>query len=257
MKISKSNYIKILGCVAPYPTANDNCSGYLLNIKDERILLDCGFGVCKELSFPGDLENLTIFISHFHKDHYADIFAIAYASYVYHDRGFLNNKIKVYIPKINVGEECYNDYLLVKGIKDCYFDFIEYDDRSSFDLNSIKISFFENYHSVRTYSTKLLFDNKSIVYSADMGFKNHEEFEHFSQNADIMIIESSLLESDDIYNPYHLTASQASTIASNSRIDKLVLTHFWPEYEKNKYLEEARKKINNVLIAEKKDVIYL
>ena len=48
---------------------------------NNKILLDCGNGITRNLNFPEDLNNLTIIISHLHRDHYSDIFSIAYATY--------------------------------------------------------------------------------------------------------------------------------------------------------------------------------
>ena len=38
-------------------------------------------------------------ITHYHKDHFSDIGAIQYASYVYHNLELLNKKIKIYLPQ--------------------------------------------------------------------------------------------------------------------------------------------------------------
>ena len=42
---------------------------------------------------------LTIIISHLHPDHYGDLLSIASTSFVFNRLGYLNERIKVYIPK--------------------------------------------------------------------------------------------------------------------------------------------------------------
>ena len=74
--------LKVLGTVSPYCQQDKNCPGYLITTEDSKILLDCGNGITRNLNFPNDLNNLTIIISHLHRDHYGELFSIAYASYV-------------------------------------------------------------------------------------------------------------------------------------------------------------------------------
>ena len=154
------NNLRIIGSISPYSNKNGNCPGYLLSMGNHKILLDCGFGVCKSLNIPDDFRKLNIFISHFHKDHYMDIYAIAYASYVYNKLGILNEKIKVYIPKTTDTDPEYLDYLLLIQSKEHYFEFIEYEQNSVFKIADIEIGFMKNYHAINTYSTRIKFDNK-------------------------------------------------------------------------------------------------
>ena len=91
-----------LGTVSPYPKGNMNCPGYLVEYNNKKTLLDCGNGITRLLRFPEDLQDLSIIITHYHKDHLGDIGAIQYASYVYHNLGMLNEKIKIYLPKNDI-----------------------------------------------------------------------------------------------------------------------------------------------------------
>ena len=245
----RNNKLKILGCVSPYSNFKDNCPGYLLSINNNKILLDCGPGVCKKLNIPSDLDNLNVFISHFHKDHYTDIYAIAYASYVYHKLGLLENKVKVYIPKISKSEYEYEDYCLLKHLKEQYFEIIEYDEKSQIKISGISITFIKNYHSIITYSTKIEYDNKKIVYASDLGFKSKDAIINFSKNASVLLIESTYLETDNGSSDFHLTTSQAAIIAKEANVNKLVLTHFWPNQSKIKYFKEAKKFFDKTVIS--------
>ena len=88
-----------LGTVSPYCKKIRNCPGFLVRNNRTRILLDCGNGTTGLLHFPDDLFDLTVIITHYHKDHFGDFGAIQYASYVWKNSGFLTNKIKVFMPK--------------------------------------------------------------------------------------------------------------------------------------------------------------
>ncbi len=159
--------LKILGSVSPYPNRNSNCIGYLLYDANYKILLDCGNGITKLMKFPNDLENLTIIISHLHKDHYGDLSAIAYASYVYHNLGVLNTKIKVYIPKDSALEDY--KYLMNYGNEN-YMDFYVYDEKDCITIYDISIHFSQTKHSIKTYAMSIIKQNLKISYSSDMGY---------------------------------------------------------------------------------------
>ena len=85
-----------LGTVSPYPKDNKNCPGFLIEYKGYKILLDAGEGCSRLLNMPNDLNNLIIIISHLHKDHYSGLSGIAYASYVYKNLGYIDDKINIY-----------------------------------------------------------------------------------------------------------------------------------------------------------------
>lgn len=244
-----TNNLRIIGSISPYSNKNGNCPGYLFNINDQRILLDCGFGVCKNFDFPKDFKNLSIFISHFHKDHYTDIYAIAYASYVYNKLGLLKDRIKVYIPKTDSNNPEYLDYLLLNKHEEHYFEIIEYEEDSIFKIDDIEISFLKNYHSIDTYSIKLSYDNKSFVYASDLGFNTKDKIIDFSKNANLLLIESSFVKGDNQKNDFHLHAYEAAIIAKYANVDKLILTHFWPPHDKKEYLLEATKIFKNTHLA--------
>ena len=105
--------IKVLGSVSPYCKENKNCIGYLVKNKDSNILLDCGNGISRNMDITTDLNNLTIIISHLHKDHYGELLSLSYASYINHKLGIINKRIKVYLPKSNYNEEI-EDYDIIK-----------------------------------------------------------------------------------------------------------------------------------------------
>lgn len=238
--------LKILGSVSPYPKANKNCIGYLIYDTDrkQKILLDCGNGITRLMNFPNDLENLTIIISHLHKDHYADLSAIAYASYVYHNLGLLNRKIKVYIP--NCKDLVDYHYLINYGTEN-YMNFYVYDEKTNLNRNNIHISFYQTRHSIKTFAINIIQENKKLSYSSDTGFD--ESISLFFQNADILICEASFLKHQKKGSTSHLSADEAGKIAEKSHVKKLILSHFWPEIDKFNYLNEAKNIFENVDVA--------
>ncbi len=238
--------LKILGSVSPYPKTNNNCVGYLIYDSDnsQKILLDCGNGITRLMKFPETLENLTIIISHLHKDHYADLSAIAYTSYVYHNLGLLNSRVKVYIPNSKNLEDYH--YLMNYGTEN-YMDFYVYDEKSNLNINDISIYFYQTRHSIKTFAVNIIKKGIKLSYSADTGYD--ENISLFFKNADILICESSFLKHQKNGNIDHLSAEEAAIIAKKGNVEKLILSHFWPEIDKSSYLEEAKSIFENVEVA--------
>ena len=245
--------LKVLGSVSPYSHKEKNCPGYLITT-DSKLLLDCGNGITRYMNFPKDLENLTIIISHLHKDHYGDLFSIAYASYVYHNLGLLSKRIKVYIPKQTSLDELYDFELLTNLGIEHYLDINTYTEEDVIDIKSTQITFSKNPHSIPSYSTKISYDNKNIVYSGDTGYLGNT-LEKFAAGTNLLICESTFLKGQKRNKDYHLYAHEAALIASSSKAKKLLLTHFWPEIDKEKYLEEALPIFNNTDVAEENKVL--
>ena len=255
----KELIITPLVTVSTYCYEDKCCPGFLVQYKDNKILLDCGSGISKNLNLPNDLNNLTIIISHLHPDHYGELLSIASTSYVFNKLGYLNDRIKVYIPKgdkINVSEDYKDtdgwsasrtveknlidyDYLLSLE-KESYLQFIPYEQRDKLYFDDLEISFSKNPHPIITYSTKLETEGIKLVYSSDTGYK-YNCLEEFAKNANLLICESTFLRGQIRNGNNHLFAYEAAKIAKNANVDMLLLTHFWPSIDKQNYCNEAKE----------------
>lgn len=246
--------LKVLGTVSPYCKDSKNCPSYLVSTTNNKILLDCGNGITRNLVLPNDLENLTIIISHLHRDHYGDIFSLAYATYVYHNLGILKERIKVYIPSTK--KESLDYQLLTNLGEEHYLKIEEYKEDSQITLSDTTITFSPNPHNVPSYSIKISANNQTIVYSGDTGYIGNT-LETFAKGANLLICESTFLKGQIRKKDYHLYAHEAATIAKKAEVQKLLLTHFWPEIDKEEYLKEAKPIFDNTEIAEENKVLKL
>ncbi len=243
-----------LGTVSPYTKENMNCPGFLAEYNNQKILLDCGNGITRLLKFPKVLENLNVIITHYHKDHFGDIGAIQYASYVYHNLGTLNRKIKIYLPK---NDFAFNKKTIVSN-NESYAEYFDISDNSNYSLKDLNISFQDNKsHSIESYMIKLQNKDFKIVYTSDVGTINFDKLIEFCKDADLIICESSFLKKHSTNNKCHITAYEAGILASESNAKRLLLTHFWPEEDKNLYLKEAKQNYENVEIAKEGKKIIL
>lgn len=252
--------IKVCGTVSPYCHQTKNCPGFLIEDRKTKVLLDCGNGITRELDMEKDLQNLTIIISHLHKDHYGDLLSIAYASYIYHNLGILDKRIKVYIPDPNKNQELLtslDDYNYLTNLgEENYLEFATFDENTHLKIDNFNISFTKNPHQVSTYATKVTKGPTSIVYTSDTGYQ-HNTIEEFAKNTDLLICESTFLKGQLKKLDFHLYAYEAAQIATKASPKKLLLTHFWPEIDKKLYLEEAKQIFPNTEVAEEGKVLKL
>ena len=267
--------IKILGTVSPYCKDNKNCPGYLVTSGENKLLIDCGNGISRNLNLPGDLENMTIIISHLHKDHYGELLSLGYATYVFHNLGYLPEKIKVYIPEADYQRvtESYKDTdgwsasrLIDKPISDYtflqefgqehFFEFITYKERDTLTIGNMQLDFRKNPHQINTFSIRVREKDDTFVYSSDTGFIGNV-LEGFAKNADILLCESTFLKGQTRIGNNHLYAYEAAKIAKSAEVNKLVLTHFFPEIDKSEYVQEAVKIFENTEAAEEGKVLKL
>jgi len=247
-----------LGTVSTYCCEGKKCSGFLVQYGENKIILDCGNGICENLNLPNNFNNLTILISHLHPDHYGELLSISQTSYVLNKLGYLKERIKVYIPegdKIKVTEDYKDtdgwsasriveknlidfDYLLSLE-KESHLEFIPYKQKDKLNIDDLQISFARNPHPLITYSTKLETEGIKLVYSSDTGFKGNC-LEEFALNANLLICESTFLKGQLKNKDYHLYAYEAGIIANKANVEKLLLTHFWPTIDKNLYVMKQR-----------------
>jgi ribonuclease BN (tRNA processing enzyme) len=92
-------------------------------------------------------------------------------------------------------------------------------------------------HNRESLAYRLETDSRSFVVSGDTDVC--ENLVNISRNADMLLCESST--PDEIKREGHLTPSLAGRIASEARVKKLVLTHFYPECDKTDIAKQCFK----------------
>ena len=242
-----------LGTVSPYAKGNMNCPGFLVRYNDKNILLDCGNGITRLFSFPEDLKDLNVIITHYHKDHFGDLGALQYASYIYHNLRLLDEKIKIYLP---LNDFAFNKASIISN-NESYSEYYDINDSYLFFVDDLKITFEDNNsHNIKSYMVKLQNEDLKIIYTSDIGTTNFDKLVDFCTDADLIICESSYLQKHKANSKTHMTAYVAGVLASKANAKRLLLTHFWPEEDKKLYLEEALQSFYNVETAvENKKII--
>lgn len=237
--------LKILGSQSPYNTPGHNCPGYMFQEGNTRLLLDAGSGSHSLLNYPTDLENLSIILSHLHRDHYNDIYNLQYSSFVFHNQKRVKNPINIMLP--STPTTIHDDIL---SEDNSFATYKTINSSSNIQIGSMNVSFCPTDHPVETYAIKVKCGNRTIVYTSDTSYSAKNRLVDFSKGADLLICEASLLKEHGFPEiNSHLTAYQAGTIAKEAHVKGLILTHFWPEEPVEKYVQEAKQVFPNVIPA--------
>lgn len=245
--------LKILGSQSPYSVTNHNCPGFLIIDNNHKIMLDCGSGCHNLLNYPNDLNNLTVTLTHLHRDHYVDVFILQYTAFCFHNQKRLKTPINILLPETPI--EIYNDII---SEKNSYATYQTITKTSEIKVGNMILTFMPTHHPIETYCTKIKDKNKTIVYTSDTSFSAKDAIIEFAKNADILICESSLLKSHGFPEiNSHLTAYQAGIIAKEANVKQLILTHFWPEENLDNYIREAKEVFQNVIPALEGQIIEL
>lgn len=234
--------VTIIGCDGAYPRVNGATSAYLVEDKDTKVLLDCGSGAISRLQNHIELKDLDgIVISHYHRDHYADLECIQFAVMLDTFEKKRENPLIIYGP----GEEqmlTYKSFCIGKTYKK----------KESFSIGTLNFETMLNKHGVECYSIKVTNEEgECLVYTGDTGY--YKELSLFCESASILIAESSCYEYEKGKISGHMTAGEAATVAKNAGVNTLILTHL-PNYgDVEKMVEEAKEFFDGEVILARYD----
>ena len=239
--------LTIIGPWAPYPSAEGACPGYLLEISNRKLLLDCGNGVISKLQRYIKLEELDLVVlSHWHPDHHADLQCLRHARAGKRREDAQLTPIVVLAPK-NPAD--------LFGQYSGYTEAFQFKDSSSlpnYKLDSeaglITLIFKPTNHPMFNLATKVSYQGQTLVYVGDTGWD--DSLIPFLEGVDLVLIEASLQDKDIEFTKLgHLTARQAAALCQRAGVKKVVLTHFWPEHDLIIHLKEAREEFSEVQLA--------
>ncbi|EKY25312.1 MBL fold metallo-hydrolase [Clostridium celatum] len=236
--------ITIIGCDGAYPRVNGATSAYLIEDKKTKILLDCGSGSIARLQNHINLSELNgVIISHYHRDHYADLECMHFATMLDTFSEARKEPLVIYGP----GEEeilAYKKFCIGKNFKK----------EEKFTIGSLTFSTHINKHGVEAYSIKVTNEEgKTIVYTGDTGYYN--ELPEFCKDANILVAEASCYEYERGRMSGHMTAIEAATVAKEGNVDTLVLTHLPHHGDIEDLLKEANTAFDKEILLAKYDLI--
>lgn len=234
--------VTIIGCDGAYPRVNGATSAYLIEDKNTKVLLDCGSGSISRLQNHIELRELDgMIISHYHRDHYADLECMQFATMLDTFERKRENPLVIYGP----GKEqmlTYKNFCIGKTFKG----------KESFNIGNLTFETRLNKHGVESYSIKVTNeDGDCLVYTGDTGY--YKELSEFCEDASLLIAESSCYEYERGRISGHMTGGEAATVAEEAGVDTLILTHL-PHYgDVEKMVEEAKEFFKGEIILARYD----
>jgi len=242
--------ITILGTGTCVPSLDRSSCAVLIEIREEKLLLDAGPGTMRRLLENGTsiMDISHIFLSHFHPDHSGElvsfIFASKYAGLpvrktpltLVAGMGFESffEKLKgAYGRWITMDPENLKIHELDNTAGDCFKS-------ENFSVESLPMQHNDESIGYRIKSPR----GTTVVYTGDTDVCDN--LVTLAREADLMICESSF--PDEMKKSGHLTPSQAGEIAERASVKCLMLTHFYPECDDADIEKQCRKTYNGHLI---------
>ncbi len=199
------------------------------------MLLEAGNGSLGKLMRFIDFRLLdAVVISHLHHDHYLDLFSLRYAIEGARRDGSRAASLRLFAPAEPAAE-----FKLLAGYSKAFtatpVESLPGERTSGgvstrrLDLEGLTLRFAPALHPMPGFSISVEGKGK-LVFSGDTA--RTEELAALAEGADLFLCEASGLDSDaEAMQGVHLTARQAGETACQAGVKRLLLTHFWPEYD--------------------------
>lgn len=236
--------LTVLGASGTYPTPSSPASGYLLGEGGHHLWVDAGSGTFAALQRRVSIDDLSgVFLSHEHADHCADAIGLFYAVRY----GELERpRIPVFCPAAvaaALGR-------FVGAADEPFADVAEFTDPTVTEgirLGPLCLSFAPTNHPVPTLALRAESGGRSFVYTADTG--PSDDVVGLAEGANVLLAEATYQgTSEDKPWPHHLTAAEAGQIARQAGVERLILTHIWPEFDPQRSLWEAGEQFDGEVV---------
>jgi ribonuclease BN (tRNA processing enzyme) len=222
--------LTVLGCSGSYGGPDSSaCSGYLVRENGAAVWLDCGNGTFGPLQRHLPIEDLTaVVLTHEHPDHCVDMYGLhVMLRYATNRTG-----LPVYAPA-GLAERLGS---LVNGDWGDVFDWHVIDEQRPATIGGATLRFSRTDHPPPTYAVELTAGGSRMIYTSDTGPAwSVEAFEH---GADLVLSEATYLH-EDKRAPIHLSAREAGEAAKAAGARRLVLTHLWPQLDREQAAAEG------------------
>ena len=237
--------LTILGSGTCIPNTERGPSGYLIQIADTKILLDCGSGTTWKLEKIGvnylDIDH--IFFSHIHPDHTGDLVAFLFATKYNHNQK-RSKPLNIwggkgFIKFFDALKGAYYNWIAPEGL--C----VDEIKGGSETFEDFKITTTKVPHIDSSLAYKITSDEKSIVYSGDTGYS--EPLINLAANCDLLIIECALAK-DEYKRKGHLTPSEVIKTVNAALPTKTVVTHLYPEFSHESVIQQIRDNVDTEVI---------
>ncbi len=235
------------GKYGPYPKGGCATSCYMITHEGKNILLDLGSGALSKVLQKIRVQDIhALLLSHLHSDHMGDALTLRYALAAGKKMGHLSDSIPVYLPEFPLKESSMLSENVMMDTK-----FIT--DGMQCNIFGIDVIFARMPHAVPSYAMSFCADGKKFVYSGDT--QDNDKLAVFAKDADLFLMDAALLSKDKSEDAAHVSAKDAGRIGKDSNAKRMLITHLFPEYDKDMILKEAREGYSKAEFIEEK-IIY-
>jgi ribonuclease BN (tRNA processing enzyme) len=233
----------VLGSGTSVPHPQRSSSGFWLETESGSVLLDCSASAVHRMAQETlDWANLdAIWISHFHLDHVGGLPAFLFGTKYAPETQARSKPLKIFGAKglRNLIEkfDAVNEYNLLK--QPFPLEVIEVEPLEKFEiLKKIEAVALDTRHTPESLAIHLRVGNdKTIVYSADTGYA--KTLGTLARNTDLFVLECSFFVGKPVET--HLELSEAMRLVRYAKPKRVVLIHFYPEWDAVNFEKEVRK----------------
>lgn len=235
--------LTVIGCSPAWENEGGACSGYLVEERGHRVLIDCGngvFGKLRELVDYAEVDE--VLLSHLHADHFLDLVPYAYALTL--GRGEREPvRPKLHLPPgAAEGIERVTSVWGSSGLIEDAFETVTYERGGRLQLGPIAVSLTEVPHFTLTHAIELTAESgRRVVFGADC--RRGPEIVAAAREADVLIAEATLPEPEPDSVPIdkrgHMSGAEAGEVAREAGVGRLILTHMPDVIDQQRSLAEA------------------
>ncbi len=235
--------IIVLGSGTLLSGAERTPPGFLLTQKNLNALLDCGPGVLHQLKKlnMNVLQLDTIFLTHFHLDHCADVFPLLMNRALLESEA--NRQLKILGPPGLI--EWFEQIAKTQGswLTRAKPVLVELEDKPALWSN-MTVHVRPNCHTAHSVSFRFEDKGKAVFFSGDCGYS--EELVDFARGARLAFVECSY--SDKAAQEGHLTPKQVAALAEQAGFARVALVHIYPENDTPDLAQRVKKYFSGELI---------
>lgn len=236
--------VTVLGSSGSRTGPGRACSGYLFEAGGTRVMVDCGNGSTANLQRRLGFRDLdAVLITHRHADHCVDLIGMFYELKFGGDGP---TKMQLYAaPEVDdmlAGLLSHDSALEFRELFPCQV----VDGGDTLEVGELAFEFFPSVHPVPTVSVRVSAGGRTVCYSADS--HGGPDLVEAARGADLFLCEATWLgDMSEWPEGLHLTASGAGAVATRAEVDRLVLTHLWPDNDRERALAECRREWSGAL----------
>ena len=243
--------ISVVGSGTVVPRLNRRQSCVVVRAGGETLIFDLGSGAVRGM-LHSDLDPFAvdrIFFTHFHPDHTVDIvpllFAIKYGSREERTRPLYVGGPEPFIRFWSSLKEVWGKWMV--GDYTTLVSELPHECPSPIELAGCKLSWAPAKHRPESIAYRLDTDGGAFVYTGDTEYS--QSVVELARGAHTLLVECSF--PDEATVPGHLTPSGVARIASESGVDRVVLTHLYPAVDNASLVSEVQRNYDGeILVAE-------